>query len=133
MATISYEVYKILEEKPGKEKADKVVKVLEESFLKIEEKAREQKPILKAEVKEELLKELVTKEELMLVKLEIEKKIDDVKAELERKIDKVKAALSRRIDKIELLLKVLIGLVVLGITFLNPAFVELIKIIFNLK
>ncbi|MDW8095559.1 MAG: hypothetical protein RMI51_02025 [Aquificaceae bacterium] len=130
MATVSYEVYKILEEELGKEKADKVVKVLEESLSKIEDKAREQKPILKAEVKEELLKELATKEELMLVKLEIENKIDNVKAELERRIDKVEADLGRRIDRIELLLKVLIGLVVVGLTLLNPAFVELIRLIF---
>ncbi|MCX8076462.1 MAG: hypothetical protein N3C57_05450, partial [Aquificaceae bacterium] len=61
---------------------------------------------------------------------EIENKIDNVKAELERRIDKVEADLGRRIDRIELLLKVLIGLVVVGLTLLNPAFVELIRLIF---
>ncbi|MEN3029138.1 MAG: hypothetical protein ABDH29_08040 [Aquificaceae bacterium] len=38
----------------GKEKADKVVKVLEDSLSRIEEKAKEQKPILKTEIKEAL-------------------------------------------------------------------------------
>ncbi len=46
---LSYEVDKILEEELGKEKADKVARVLEESLKAIEEKVKEQKPILKAE------------------------------------------------------------------------------------
>ncbi len=106
---LSYEVYKILEEELGKEKADRVAKVLEESLKLIEEKAKEQKPILKAELKDELTKELITKEEfhgeLKALRLEME----------------------RRIDRIEIYLKVLIGLVLLGLTLLNPTFVELIK------
>ncbi|MCS6958282.1 MAG: hypothetical protein RMK75_07525 [Aquificaceae bacterium] len=126
MPVLSYEVYKILEEELGKEKADKVVKVLEESLLKIEEKAKEQKPILKAEVKEELLKELVTKEEFY-------GELRVLKLELEKRIDRVEADLSRRIDRIELLLKVLIGLVVVGLTLFNPAFVELLKTVFSLR
>jgi len=108
---LSYEVYKILEEELGKEKADKVIRILEESLKIIETKAKEQKPILKAEIKEELTKELVTKAELQIVKLELEKKI----------------------DRLEVYLKVLIGLVILGLTLLNPAFLDLIKSIFGLK
>ncbi|MDW8095558.1 MAG: hypothetical protein RMK35_04690 [Aquificaceae bacterium] len=126
MSILSYEIYKILEEELGKEKADKVVKVLEESLSKIEEKVKEQKPILKVEVKEELLKELVTKEEFY-------GEIRALRLELERRIDKVEADLGRRIDRIELLLKVLIGLVVVGLTLLNPAFVELLKIVFAVR
>ncbi|MEJ5338390.1 MAG: hypothetical protein ACK42C_06195 [Aquificaceae bacterium] len=112
----------MLEEELGKEKADRVAKVLEESLKVIEEKAREQKPILKAEIKEELTKELVTKEELQIVKLELERRIDVLEAKLEG-----------RIDRLELYLKILIGLVVLGLTLLNPVFVEFVKTIFGLK
>ncbi len=108
---LSYEVYKILEEELGKEKADKVARVLEESLKVIKGKAKEQKPILKAELKEELTKKLVTKAELQLVKLELGKKI----------------------DRLEVYLKVLIWLVILGFTLLNPAFLDLIKSIFGLK
>ncbi|MCS6876139.1 MAG: hypothetical protein N3C57_05830 [Aquificaceae bacterium] len=126
MSILSYEIYKILEEELGKDKADKVVKVLQESLSKIEEKVKEQKPILKVEVKEELLKELVTKEEFY-------GEIRALRLELERRIDKVEADLGRRIDRIELLLKVLIGLVVVGLTLLNPAFVELLKIVFAVR
>ncbi|MEN3029137.1 MAG: hypothetical protein ABDH29_08035 [Aquificaceae bacterium] len=53
-----------------------------------------------------------------------------LRLELERRIDKVEADLGRRIDRVELLLKVLIGLVAVGLTLLNPAFVELIRLIF---
>ncbi len=112
---LSYEVYKILEEELGKEKADKVVRILEESLKIIETKAKEQKPILKAEIKEELKRELVTKEEFH----------GELKA--------LRLELERRIDRLEVYLKVLIGLVILGLTLLNPAFLDLIKSIFGLK
>ncbi len=108
---LSYEVYKILEEELGREKADKVARILEVILKAIEEKVKGQKPILKAEIKEGLKKELVTKAELQIVKLELEKKI----------------------DRLEVYLKVLIGLVILGLMLLNPAFLDLIKSIFSSK
>ncbi len=108
---LSYEVYKILEEDLGREKADKVARILEVILKAIEEKVKGQKPILKAEIKEGLKKELVTKAELQIVKLELEKKI----------------------DRLEVYLKVLIGLVILGLMLLNPAFLDLIKSIFSSK
>ncbi|WPM31184.1 hypothetical protein IAE16_04995 [Hydrogenobacter sp. T-2] len=52
-----------------------------------------------------------------------------VKLELENKIDEIEA----RIDRLEVYLKVLIGLVLLGLTLLNPTFVDLIKSIFSSK
>ncbi len=54
---------------------------------------------------------MVTKAELQIVKLELEKKI----------------------DRLEVYLKVLIGLVILGLMLLNPAFLDLIKSIFSSK
>ncbi len=108
---LSYEVYKILEEELGREKADKVARILEVILKAIEEKVKGQKPILKADIKEGLAKELVTKAELQIVKLELEKKI----------------------DRLEVYLKVLIGLVILGLMLLNPAFLDLIKSIFGSK
>ncbi|MEJ7554419.1 MAG: hypothetical protein WKI50_00600, partial [Aquificaceae bacterium] len=95
----------------GREKADKVARILEVILKAIEEKVKGQKPILKAEIKEGLTKELVTKAELQIVKLELEKKI----------------------DRLEVYLKVLIGLVILGLMLLNPAFLDLIKSIFSSK
>jgi len=108
---LSYEVYKILEEELGREKADKVARILEVILKAIEEKVKGQKPILKADIKEGLKKELVTKAELQIVKLELEEKI----------------------DRLEVYLKVLMGLVILGLMLLNPAFLDLIKSIFGSK
>ncbi len=51
---LSYEVYKILEEELGREKADKVARILEVILKAIEEKVKGQKPILKADIKEGL-------------------------------------------------------------------------------
>ncbi|QID33954.1 hypothetical protein [Pampinifervens florentissimum] len=112
---LSYEVYKILEEELGREKADKVARILEVILKAIEEKVKEQKPILKAEIKEELTKGLVTKEEFH----------GELKA--------LRLELERRIDRLEVYLKVLIVLVILGLTLLNPAFLDLIKSIFGSK
>ncbi|RME09411.1 MAG: hypothetical protein D6804_05900, partial [Aquificota bacterium] len=67
------------------------------------------------------------------LRLELEKIIDKVEADLTNRINKVESDLGRRIDRVELLLKVLIGLVVVGLTLLNPAFVELLKTVFALK
>ncbi len=108
---LSYEVYKILEEELGREKADKVARILEVILKAIEEKVKGQKPILKADIKEGLKKELVTKAELQIVKLELEEKI----------------------DRLEVYLKVFMGLVILGLMLLNPAFLDLIKSIFSSK
>ncbi len=112
---LSYEVYKILEEELGREKADKVARILEVILKAIEEKVKGQKPILKAEIKEELKRELVTKEEFH----------GELKA--------LRLELERRIDRLEVYLKVLMGLVILGLMLLNPAFLDLIKSISGSK
>ena len=63
MTTAILEVFKLLKEEVGEEKAEKIVKIIEESIKTIREEAKAQKPTLKAEIREELRKELVTKEE----------------------------------------------------------------------
>jgi len=62
---LPYEIAKSIEAViSDPELAKKVIKVIEESLSAIEEKAKEQKVIVKTELKDELTKELVTKEEL---------------------------------------------------------------------
>ncbi len=114
-------VYNLLEEAfKDKTKSEIFAKAIEESIQAIDDKAKEQinekKLLIKTELKEELKKELVTNEFLINVKQELEFNINSVKQELEFKI-----------DKIGLLVKVLIGINVIALTFLNPTFVELIK------
>jgi len=62
---LPYEITKSIEAViSDPELAKKVIKTIEESLSAIEEKAKEQKVIVKTELKDELTKELVTKEEL---------------------------------------------------------------------
>ena len=63
MATVPLELYKLFEKKLGKEEAEEAIKLVEEALRSIEENAKAQKVILKAELKDELRKELITKEE----------------------------------------------------------------------
>ncbi len=79
MAVLPYEVYKLIEEEVGKEKAEKIGKVIEEALTVIERKTYEQKPILKAKLKDELTKELATKADIAEVKAEIERVSAEVK------------------------------------------------------
>ncbi len=128
-------VYNLLEEVfRDRAKSEIFAKAIEESIQAIDDKVKEQinekKLLIKTELKEELKKELVTNEFLINVKQELEHKIeelnfkiDNVKQELEFKIGLVE----HKIDKQTLLIKVLIGLNIIALTFLNPTFVELIK------
>ncbi len=79
MAVLPYEVYKLLEDEVGKDKAEGIGKVIEETSNTIEKKALEQKPILKAELKEELTKELATEADIAETKAEVEKVRAEVK------------------------------------------------------
>jgi len=86
MATVSLELYELFEKKLGKEEAKKAIKLVEEALQTIEEQAKAQKPLLKAEIREELRKELATKEDIALVRQEIEvvrQEIEVVRQEIE--------------------------------------------------
>ena len=64
-AHLPYEVTKSIEEIiSDPELARKVINTIEETLLALENKAKEQKPLIKSELRDELTKELVTKEEL---------------------------------------------------------------------
>ena len=64
-AHLPYEVTKSIEEIiSDAELARKVINTIEETLSALEDKAKEQKSVIKSELKDELTKELVTKEEL---------------------------------------------------------------------
>ena len=82
-AYLPYEVTKSIEEiVSDPEVAKKVINTIEESLSAIEEKAKEQKGIIKNELKDELTKELVTKEELKATEERLKKGIEEVRGEL---------------------------------------------------
>ena len=82
MATVPLELYELFEEKLGKEKAKEAIKLVEEALKSLEEKAKEQKTIIKAELKDELRKELATKEDIAVVRQEIETVRQELKGEI---------------------------------------------------
>ena len=86
MATVPLELYELFEEKLGKEKAKEAIALVEEALETIEEKAKEQKTVIKAELREELRKELATKEDIAV----LDQKIETVYRELDQKIETVR-------------------------------------------
>ena len=104
MATAILEVFKLLKEEVGEEKAEKIVKIIEESIKTIREEAKAQKPILKAEIREELRKELVTKEEFFGETGNLRQEIEIVRQEIEvvrQEIEVVRQELSGKINALD--------------------------------
>ncbi len=133
MAVLPYEVYKVIEEEVGKEKAEKIGKAIEESLNAIEKKALEQKPILKAEIKEELTKELATKADIAEVRAEIEKVRADLSAEVEKVRAEVKVLEVKFTAELRLIKLWLIILTVLVAVFNRDALGLILEIIRLLK
>jgi hypothetical protein len=94
-----------------------VAKAIEKSLEVIDKKAEERKVLIKAELKDELRKELATKEDIALVRQEIE----TVRQELKGEIRELRAYM-----------KFMIFLIVFGFTFFNPQFYELVKSLISL-
>ena len=82
MAGVSLELYELFEKKLGKEEAKKAIKLVEEALEVIEQKAKEQKTIVKAELKDELRKELATKEDIAILEQKMETVRQEIKGEL---------------------------------------------------
>ena len=86
MATIPLELYELFEEKLGKEKAKEAIELVREALETVEKKAKEQKTVVKAELKDELRKELVTKEEFFGETGKLRQEIETVRQELKGEI-----------------------------------------------
>ena len=82
MATELLELYELFERKLGKEEAKKAIELVGKTIETIREEAKAQKPVLKAEIREELRKELITKEEFFGEIGKLEQKIEFVRREI---------------------------------------------------
>ena len=129
MATVPLELYELFEEKLGKEKAKEAIKLVEEALKSVEEKAKEQKAIVKAELKDELRKELATKEDIAVVRQEIE----TVRQEIETVRQEMKTLEERLMGEIKVL-KILIYVTLLVVILMNKGTMEyLVNLIRMLK
>ena len=114
MAGVSLELYELFEKKLGKEEAKKAIKLVEEALEVIEQKAKEQKTIVKAELKDELRKELATKEDIAI----LEQKIETVRQEMQTVRQEIKGELK--------VLKLLIYVTIVAMFALNKGTIEYI-------
>ena len=127
MATVPLELYELFEEKLGKEKAKEAIKLIEEALEAVEEKAKEQKTVIKAELKDDLRKELVTKEEFFGEIGKLRQEIETVRQELKGEIkalDEKIAGLEGRIKGEIKVLKILIYVAILTVIFMNRGTME---------
>ena len=115
-----------------REKAEVFAKAIEGSIQAIENQADERithkKETLKSELYNELRAELATKEFVRAEINEVRAEISGVRAEISdvrAEISDVRADLKQN----SLLLKILIGIAVFGLTLFNPAFVKLVELI----
>lgn len=118
--SIPRDVFLLLEEafNNDREKAEVFAKAIEGSIQAIENQADERithkKETLKSELYNELRAELATKEFVRAELIEVRAEIIQVRAELKQNV---------------LMLKILIGITVFGLTLFNPAFVKLVELL----
>ena len=114
---LPYDVVRVIEEAiPDRERAERVIRALEEGLGAIREEARAQKEVIKAELKEELTKELVTKADLAELRAELKEDIANLRAEFEG-----------RFVRLEIWLKILAAIMLAGFTLFNPGFHQVLK------
>ena len=118
MATIPLEINELFEEKLGKEKAKEAVGLVKEVLETVEKKAKEQKTIVKAELKDELRKELATKEDVAIR----EQKMETIYRELDQKIETVRQEIKGELK----VLKLLIYVTIVAMFALNKGTIEYI-------
>ncbi len=117
---LPYDVVRVIEEAiPDRDRAEKVIRALEEGLGAVREEARAQKEVVKAEIKEELTKELVTKADLAELKNELHLEIASIREDM--------AHLRGEIEVIRVWLKVLAGIMLAGFTLFNPGFHQVLK------
>jgi uncharacterized coiled-coil DUF342 family protein len=122
-----------------REKAEVFAKAIEGSIQAIENQADEpithKKESLKAELYNELRAELATKEFVRAEINGVRAEISEVRAEISEvrtEIGEVRAEISvvrAELRQNSLLLKILIGIAVFGMTLFNPAFVKLVELV----
>ena len=165
--SIPFSLYEKLERKFGRDEAVEITKMIEDFITEMRQKAETIGIEKKLELKDELTKELASKADIMLSRVELEGKIETVRAELESKIEKVRteleskieavrtelegkientrielekkieivraelqttrAELKSEIERLNLKLNLLIVLVIIALTLMNPVVAEIVK------
>ena len=109
-----------IEEAFGKENAPVLIRALEHGLNEVKKKNEEQRILLKSEIKEEITKDLVTKE---LFQSEIRR--------LEGKFDEKFDRIDEKFKRVFLMLKMIFYVVIAGIVLFNPPIANLIATVFS--
>ena len=121
---LPYDVVRVIEEAiPDRERAEKVIRALEEGLGAVREEARAQKEVVKAEIKEELAQEVASKADIA----RIEEAISHLATKEE--LARLEAKFEARFVRLEIWLKVLAGIMLAGFTLFNPGFHQVLKAI----
>ncbi|MBI5188564.1 MAG: hypothetical protein HZA07_05780 [Nitrospirae bacterium] len=136
--TLPREAFDLLEEAFGeRHKAEVFAKAMERAIDAIDEKAKEsivdKKEHIKIEVKEDLKKELVTREIFEKEMKVIDERfnvVDERFKNLEKVMDERFKVVDEKFKSLNFKLNIFIAIALLSLTLANPTFVELIKRIF---
>jgi len=121
----------------GQEQAEVFARSMESFLVAIDNKATagivDKKEMVKIEVREELRKELVTREMFEGQRQEINEKfnvVDEKLKSLEKGINERFNVVDEKFKSLNFKLNLFLAVALIALTFANPAFVELIKKIF---
>jgi len=154
--TLPLDVYHLLEDRIGREQADKVASAIEVAFDLIERKADAVALQKKLELRDELTHELATKTDLRLTeatlrgeiqqgksalqteiqqlraevqefKVDLEGKMETIRSNLEGKMETLKVDLEAKINGLNQKLNFMIVLMILALTLMNPVAADILK------
>ena len=113
-----------IEEAFGKENAPVLIRALEHGLNQVQKKNEEQRILLKSEIKEEITKDLVTKEVFYSENKRLEEIIHSEIRRLEEKFDE-------KFNKVIMMQKIIIYAMFAGFVLFNPTVANLIATVFS--
>jgi uncharacterized membrane protein YheB (UPF0754 family) len=139
MAAVVYsKLYELIKNVKDEREAEEICKIIEEYFAKkckeeVSKNFEEQKPVFKAELKDELKDELATKKDIAL----LEERMNSMEERILRYVDDKFHYLDKKIDEsfYKLDKKMTIGFIILILLYIltNPNAIELIRLLFGIK
>jgi len=112
-----------LNEKLGKEEAKRLAEAIEANYEVIDKKIEGSTLQRRLEIRDELIKELASKADLLAVEAKLEGKIDTIRQEMQT----IKVELDGKITRLEQKFPFLIVLNIIDLTLMYPVAAEIIK------
>ena len=120
-----------IEEAFGKENAPVLIRALEHGLNQVQKKNEEQRILLKSEIKEEITKDLVTKEVFYSENKRLEEIIHSEIKRLEEKFDEKFDRIDEKFNRVFLMLKMIFYAMFAGFVLFNPTVANLLATVFS--